>query len=222
MPKAVKIKCGKNGIEVKPDPVSVVPPDSVRWVGNGRFEVNFPSATPFGGKKDHPSQSPSPGVHEADSGPADLAAANHSFKYSVLCKESGERLDPDVRVEEPGFQNQQYALILSGAEARSLLCPDILVYEDDLLGFTLDEDALGRNDFTVSFANPEPVYLPGGKRAKNLRGYGSRNATFLCQVRPAETIRETISYRVEIPSLNLAGEGRITVLPRPGDLAGAE
>jgi hypothetical protein len=183
--------------------------------------VNFPGNTPFGGKKDHPSQSPSPGVHEADSGPADASAANQTFKYSVLWKDTGEKLDPDVRVEEPGYQNQQYALITSGADLKSLQCPDVLVYEDDLLGFTLDEDVLGRNDFIVRFAKPEPIYLPGGSRAELLRGYGSRNSTFLCQVRPVERTREDLSYRVEIPSLSLSGEGRITVLPRPDLPAGS-
>lgn len=202
--------------------VQIFPGDRVRWIARKEditpasfdsFNVDFKGNTPFNGKSSFDSIQAGPGAeHSADSDPAD--AAFRRFKYTVTLKPGGQSDDPEVRVEEPGVDQGLETIYAMPSEIEGELeCPDVTVYELDLVRVALDPAGFEQTDFDVSFPWSSPL-CEATTRAGELRTVRNANVTFYYQVQPVRNEMQ-YAYTVKIESLKLEGRGMITVLPRP-------
>lgn len=202
--------------------VSVFPGDKIKWVARKKdikansfngFDVDFGSNTPFPGKSSFKSTPAASGSeHSADS---ESAGPNLGrFKYSVTLRPGGESDDPEVRVEEPGADQNNVTVYMMRSEiAGGLECPDVTVYDLDLVRAALDPADFELVQFSVTFPRSSPL-CEATLRTGEFRVVRNTNTTFWYQIQPVPHEMK-YTYHVEIRPLGLEGEGTITVLPRP-------
>lgn len=195
--------------------------DKVKWIARKQdidvefdgFTIQFKSPGPLNGLT-YDSEAPTPqNVHSKES---DEAPDYGIAEYSVTLHPGSQSIDPEVRVEEPGVDQCFCSAVVEKSNTeRELDCENVTVYEWDLLRVELDVDSIGRSvpDFEVSFPSPCPFW-EGTMKSNGPRYSEDGCATFYYQIQPVQQ-EENFTYEVSIPSLELSGEGQITVLPLP-------